>query len=56
MQIKEKIDLCDIRRIRNPSTKRYTFRQQYTSGYIERRLEYFFRSSVLQESVKTSMF
>ena len=34
MQIKEKFDLCDIWRIKNPNTKRYTFRQQHSSGYI----------------------
>ena len=32
--------------------KRYTFRQQHSSGYIQRRLECFFISNVLQESVK----
>ena len=52
IQIKEKFDLCDIWRIRNPNTKRYTFRQQHSSGYIQRRLDYFFISNVLQESVK----
>ena len=54
IQIKEKIDLCDIWRIRNPDTKRYFFRQQYSCGYIQRRLGYFFMCNVLQESVKTS--
>ena len=44
--------MCDIWRIRNPNTKRYTFRQQHSSGYIQRRLDYFFISNVLQESVK----
>ena len=34
IQIKEKFDLCDIWRIKNPNTKRYTFRQQHSSGYI----------------------
>ena len=32
--IKEKFDLYDIWRIRNPNTKRYFFTQQYSSGYI----------------------
>ena len=56
IQIKEKFDLCDIWRIRNPNTKRYTFRQQHSSGYIQRRLDYFFISNVLQESEKILMF
>ena len=34
IQIKEKFDLCDIWRIRNPNTKCYTFPQQHSSGYI----------------------
>ena len=34
IQIKGKFDLCDIWRIKNPNTKRYTFRQQHSSGYI----------------------
>ena len=51
VQIKEKLDLCDIRKIRNPNMKHYTFCQQHSSGYFQRRLNYFF-ISVLQESVK----
>ena len=44
----------DSWRIRNPNTKRYTFHQQHSSGYIQRRLDYFFISNVLQESVKNT--
>ena len=51
IQIKEKFDLCDIWRIRNPKIKRFTFRQQHISGFIQRRLDYFFLSNLLQESV-----
>ena len=36
--------MCDIWRIRNPNTKRYTFHQQLLSGYIQRILDYFFIS------------
>ena len=50
IQIKQ-IDL-HIWRIRNPNTKRGTFRQQHSSGYIQIRLDYFSISNVLQESVK----
>ena len=37
--------------IRNPKLKRFTFEQQHTSGFIQRRLDYFFISNLLQESV-----
>ena len=52
IQIKENLDLCDIWRIRNPNRKRYTFRQTHVSGFIQRRLDYFFISNLLQDSVK----
>ena len=52
IEILEKFDLCDIWRIRNPKTKRFTFRQKHFSGLIQRRLDYFFVSNLLQESVK----
>ena len=48
IQIKEKFDLCDIWRIRNPNTKPYTFPQQHSSGYIQRRLDFFFISNVFK--------
>ena len=51
IQIKEKLDFCDIWRILNPKIKRFTFRQQHISGFIQRRLDYFFLSNLLQESV-----
>ena len=51
IQIKEKFNLCDIWRIRNPKIKRFTFRQQHISGFIQRRLDYFFFSNLLQESI-----
>ena len=51
IQIKEEINLCDIWRIRNPKIKRFTFRQQHISGFIQRRLDYFFVSNLLQESI-----
>ena len=52
IQIKEKFGLCDTWRIRNLNTKHYTFHQQHSSGYIQRTLDYFFISNVLQESLK----
>ena len=51
IQIKEKFDLCDIWRMRNPKIKRFTFWQQRILGFIQRRLDYVFISNLLQESV-----
>ena len=48
-KVKEKYNLCEIYRIRNPSKKRYTFRQKTPS--LARRLDYFIISNTLQESV-----
>ena len=42
----------DTWRIRNPNTNRYTFHQQHSSGYIQRRLDYFFISNISQEYLK----
>ena len=50
-EIKESLYLCDIWRIRNPNVKRFTFRQNHVSGFIERRLDFFLISNVLQESI-----
>ena len=54
IQITENLDLCDIWRIRNPKRKRFTFRQHHSTGFIQRRLDYFFISNSLQESTKTT--
>ena len=54
IQIKEKFNLCDIWRIRNPKIKRFTFRQQHTSGFIQKRLDCFSVSNLLQESVNNT--
>ena len=43
--------LCDIWRIRNKNTKRYTYRQR--TPFIQRRLDYIFVFSDLQDCVKT---
>ena len=50
-EIIETLNLCDIWRIRNLKTKRFTFRQQHCSGVIQRRLDYIFISNALQESI-----
>ena len=52
IEIKEKYNLCDIWRIRNTKEKRFTFRQKHLSGFLQRRLDYFFVSNNLQESIK----
>ena len=54
IELKEKFDLCDIWRIRNPKTKIYTFRQKHVSGLIQRRLDYFYISNSMQVSVKNT--
>ena len=53
IELIESFELCDIWRIRNPTEKCFTFRQNHISGYIKRRLDYFFFvSNKLQESIK----
>ena len=52
LQIKERLNLVDIWRIRNPKTKGFTVRQHHATGFIQSRLDYFFISNQLQDSVK----
>ena len=52
IQIKGKLNLVDIWRIRNPKTKRFTFRQHHATGFIQRRLDSFFISNQLQDTAK----
>ena len=40
IEIKKTLYLCDIWRIRSPNVKRFTFRQNRVSGFIERRLDF----------------
>ena len=51
IKIKEHVDLCDIWRLRNPDVKQFTFRQNHASGFIQRRLDYFFISNNLQDVI-----
>ena len=44
-------DLCDIYRMRNPETKRFTWRRK--TSFKQRRLDYFLISDCLQEVVQT---
>ena len=52
IKINESLNLCDIWRIRNLLKKYYTFHQSQASGFIQRRLDYFFVSNTLQDFVK----
>ena len=49
IELKEAYDLCDIWRVRNTKVKQFTFTQQHSSGFIQRRLDYFFILNGLQE-------
>ena len=47
--IKQKLDLCDVWRIRNPDSRRFTYRS--ISPFLQRRLDYLFISDSIQEDV-----
>ena len=51
VDIKESLDICDIWRIRNPKRQNFTFRQNHSTGFTERQLDYIFVSNCLQEFV-----
>ena len=51
IEFKETYDLCDIWRVRNTKSKRFTFTQKHSSGFIQRRLDYILISNILQEFV-----
>ena len=48
-KLKVTYDLYDIWRIRNAKVKQFTFTQQHSSGFIQRRLDYFYVSNDLQK-------
>ena len=54
IELIERFELSDIWRIQNPTEKPFTFCQNHISGYIQRRLDYFFVSNKLQESIKNT--
>ena len=54
IELIESSELCNIWRIRNPTEKRFAFRQNHISGYIQRRLDYIFVCNKLQESIKNT--
>ena len=47
--INQKLDLCDVWRIRNPDSRRFTYRSK--SPFLQRRLEYLFIFDSIQEDV-----
>ena len=46
---KEPYDLCNIWGVKNTKLKRFTFEQEHSSGFIQRRLDYMFISKTFQE-------
>ena len=50
-ELKNTYNLTDIWRIRNPKAKQYTFRQKHVSGFLQRRVDYFFISNNIQEFI-----
>ena len=54
IELIESFELCGIWRLQNPTEKRFTFCQNHISGYIQRRLDYFFVSNKLQESINNA--
>ena len=51
IHIKESV-CCNIWQLRNLKKKRFTLRQRHDFGFIQRRLDYFLVSNILQESIK----
>ena len=56
LYIKERLNLCHIWRIRNPMRQNFTFRQNHSTGFIERRLVSIFVSNCLREFVNCTMY
>ena len=44
-------DLCDLFRVRNPDTRRFTRRRE--NSFLQRRLDYFLVSEYSQEQIDT---
>ena len=54
IELIESFELCDIWRIRNPTEKRFTFRQNTFQDTYSEGLIIFFVSNKLQESMKNT--
>ena len=51
LSIMSERDLCDLFRVRNPDTRRFTWRRK--NSFLERHLDYFLVSEYSQEQVDT---
>ena len=51
LQIFQNLNVCDIFKIRNPKCQNFTFRHNYSTRFIERRLDYISISNCFQEFV-----
>ena len=49
------LSMCDIWRVRNPNARRFTFPQNHFSGFIERWLDFFLISNILESITKTDV-
>ena len=54
VEMKESLDICDICRIRNPNTWNFIFRQNHSTGFIERQLGSIFIPNCLEEFVNNA--
>ena len=50
-EIKEAFGFCDIWILRNGKSVKFTFRQNHVKDYIQRRLDFFFISNILQKCI-----
>ena len=48
-EVKKSYDFCDIWRVRNTKSKRFSLPQKHSSSLIQRKLDYMFISNSLQE-------
>ena len=54
VEIKGSLDISHIQRIRNLKSQGFTFRQNHSTGFIERRLDQIFSCNCLQEFVNNT--
>lgn len=54
IQFNEGYKLSNIWKVRNKNKRRYSFRKNHNSGFIQGRLDYIYVSNSLQENVKTT--
>ena len=50
IQIKEKLNLCNIWQIRHPNGRSFAIRKYHATGFFQRRLDYFLISNILPDS------